>query len=414
MAVAEIKTQCMCIKCGKTMLSDKFYTHKDGSKPNMCKACQTLHLDPFKEDTYLWLMKEYDVPYIPELWFDLRDKSIKKNPEKFNPGAIFGKYLSQMKLKQHMNECWADTERIQKERDEKRSAMGALLGEEREAYEADLQSKFEAGEISEAEFLTLSSMDSEYEREKAQRMASGRDEVGENNLYNENNFVSEDELPDLTSELTREDKIRLVGKWGRLYKLDELIALEIDYERMKKSFTIADADSENTLILLCKTNLKANQAIDCGDIDGYQKLSKVSESLRKTGKFTAAQNKEESSKFMDSASALVAYCEKHKGEIPKFEINVPQDIVDKVINDLKGFYKSLIYNDKTLAQQIEDYLKNRTIADEKKREKELGMLSKEMTDADWEAHIERIQNEIEADEEVFEGEDPVEEEEDES
>ena len=36
-----------------------------------------------------------------------------------------------------------------------------------------------------------------------------------------------------------------------------------------------------------------NQALDAGDIEGYQKLSKVSESLRKSAKFTAAQNKEQ-------------------------------------------------------------------------------------------------------------------------
>jgi hypothetical protein len=76
-------------------------------------------------------------------------------------------------------------------------------------------------------------------------------------------------------------------KWGKLYKPNEWVILETDYTKMKKSFDIQDADSENTLILLCKTNLKANQAIDCGDIEGYQKLAKVAESLRKSAKFTA-------------------------------------------------------------------------------------------------------------------------------
>ena len=36
-----------------------------------------------------------------------------------------------------------------------------------------------------------------------------------------------------------------------------------------------------------------NQAIDCGDVEGFQKLSKVSSDLRKSAKFTAAQNKEQ-------------------------------------------------------------------------------------------------------------------------
>ena len=61
---------------------------------------------------------------------------------------------------------------------------------------------------------------------------------------------------------------------------------------MMNSFDIQDADTMNTLILICKTDLKMNQALDCSDFEGYQKLSKVSNDLRKSAKFTAAQNKE--------------------------------------------------------------------------------------------------------------------------
>ena len=58
-------------------------------------------------------------------------------------------------------------------------------------------------------------------------------------------------------------------KWGKLYKPSEWIELERMYREMMESFDIQDADSKSTLILLCKTNLKANQASDCGDIDGF-------------------------------------------------------------------------------------------------------------------------------------------------
>ena len=53
---------------------------------------------------------------------------------------------------------------------------------------------------------------------------------------------------------------------------------------MTESFDIQDADTINTLILICKTNLKMNQSLDIGDVDGFQKLSKVSESLRKSAR----------------------------------------------------------------------------------------------------------------------------------
>jgi type IV secretory pathway component VirB8 len=46
---------------------------------------------------------------------------------------------------------------------------------------------------------------------------------------------------------------------------------------------------------------------------------------------------------------------------------VELDIVDKVINDLKSYNRSLVYEDTALARQIEDYLKKRESIDKKKQ-----------------------------------------------
>jgi predicted nucleic acid-binding protein len=56
---------------------------------------------------------------------------------------------------------------------------------------------------------------------------------------------------------------------------------------------------------------------DEGDIEAYQKLSKVYNDIRKTAKFTAAQNKETKEDFVDCVGNLVAYCEKEGGKIPR-------------------------------------------------------------------------------------------------
>jgi len=69
---------------------------------------------------------------------------------------------------------------------------------------------------------------------------------------------------------------------------------------MMDSFDIQDADSKSSLILICKNNLKMNQAIDTGDLEGYQKIARVNDTLRKSAKFTAAQNKEHKDDFVDS------------------------------------------------------------------------------------------------------------------
>lgn len=174
---------------------------------------------------------------------------------------------------------------------------------------------------------------------------------------------------------------------------------------MMNSFDIQDADTINTLILVCKTNLKANQALDCGDVEGFQKLSKVLESLRKSGKFTAAQNKETKEDFVDCVGNLVAYCEKNGGQIPKYELNYDYDIIDQVIRDLKDYTKSLIYEDKSLSRQIEDYLKKREIAEQQKKDRAdalaKGLDTVELDDEDYQEYFDQIRAEQEEDKEIY-------------
>nr|DAO61133.1 MAG TPA: Rubredoxin loop, ELECTRON TRANSPORT [Caudoviricetes sp.] len=339
-----------CQKCGKVLDEGQFYTYKDGSKTELCKKCLTMHIDNFDESTYLWLLEKMDVPYVPGEWNSLRDKAFAKDADKMNGMSVFGKYLSKMKLKQWKNYCWADSEKLQKEAEEKAEARI----EADEQFEADLQAKYEAGEISEAEYKTLMSVPSQMKAEEDRPTANPY--LGKDNPYNENDMISEEELPDPASELTQEDKIYLAMKWGRLYKPAEWIELEKMYNEMMDSFDIQDADTKNTLILLCKTTLKANQSLDAGDIEGFQKLSKVQESLRKSAKFTAAQNKEKKDDFIDCVGELVALCEK-EGFIPRFATDIPQDKVDITLKDMQNYTKKLVTQDLGFGQQIEDALK---------------------------------------------------------
>jgi hypothetical protein len=82
-------------------------------------------------------------------------------------------------------------------------------------------------------------------------------------------------------------------KWGRTYTVQEWAELEKNYREMCEAFSVKDPDTKNSLIFICKTNLKMNQAIDCGDLEGYQKLSRVYDNLRKSANLTALQNKED-------------------------------------------------------------------------------------------------------------------------
>lgn len=340
----------LCQKCGKMLDEDtQFYTYKNGEKTEMCKKCLTMHIDNWDPSTYLWLLEKMDVPYVPVEWDVLRDRAFAKNPN-LNGMSVFGKYLSKMKLKQWKNYGWADSDRLQALNEEKRSAQEA----ERAAFDAEIKEKFEAGEISEAEYKTMVSAQTQHEEYINAPIVQPNTTM--DRYYDENTSILNNQLDNSVAQLTEDDKIYLAMKWGALYKPQEWIELERSYEEMTNSFDIQDADTINTLILICKTNLKMNQALDCGDIEGFQKLSKVSESLRKSAKFTAAQNKEEKNDYVDCVGELVAMCER-EGYIPRFETDIPQDKVDLTLKDMKSYLYKLVTQDLGFGQQIEDALK---------------------------------------------------------
>jgi hypothetical protein len=79
---------------------------------------------------------------------------------------------------------------------------------------------------------------------------------------------------------------------------------------MMDSYDIQTAGHIDTLKLICKTSLKANQLIDIGDVESFQKMSKVYDALMKSGKFTAAQTKGDNDNEVDAVGEIVALCEK--------------------------------------------------------------------------------------------------------
>ena len=347
---------CTCDKCGKQMDDKNFYTYKNGDKTELCKSCLTMHIDNFDESTFLWLLEKMDVPYIPGEWNTLRDKAYAKDPYKMNGMSVFGKYLAKMRLKQWKQYGWADTEMLQ----EKHCQKIMQDREDREEYEQSLKDQLDRGEINESQYKTLTSTARQH-AEMSMMAPPPQNMVPV--FYDENKFISEEELIDPAGELTQEDKVYLAMKWGRLYKPDEWISLEKNYNEMMNSFDIQDADTINTLVLLCKINLKMNQAIDCGDIDGALKSSRMYDSLRKSAKFTAAQNKEQKNDFVDSVGELVAMCER-QGFIPRYATDIPQDKVDITLKDMNAYIKKLVTQDLGFGQQIEDSIKKLQIQKE--------------------------------------------------
>lgn len=369
----------VCIKCKRNLAVSEFYQKLDGTKVDMCKKCLTMHVDNFDPDTFLWILEKIDVPYVSEEWNVLRDKAFARDPDKMNGMTVLGRYLSKMRLKKWQNYRWSDTKRLE----EASKKLAAEKEKEQQEQEAYAKLAYENHEISEAQYRTLIST----ETQNASYMSDLTPPTLEDGLPQ---FYDADNFPDFDKQLTEADKLKLALKWGRYYSAADWVALEKDYTEMENSFDIRDQDTRNTLILICKNNLKMNQALDTGNIEEYQKLSRVQTDLRKTAKFTAAQNKEKKEDFVDSAGQLVAYCEKWGGKIPRFKIEAPADIIDTIIRDNKQYLHDLVYEDTALAQQIEDYLKRREIAEEETRKKIIakvfGKPEDELTEEDLLAH----------------------------
>lgn len=384
-----------CQKCGKVMdETAQFYLRKNGTRMDLCKKCLTMHINNYEPDTFLWILKDMDLPYVPEEWNVLRDRAFETARQKgktLDGMSVFGKYLSKMKLKQWKSYGWEDSEKLQAINEEKKKAVEV----EREKYEEHLREQLENGEINESQYRTLVSTSTQ-NQEQLYTQPIVMDMV--DNPYGDgSDFMPEEDLIDLGEELTEDDKKYLAMKWGRLYKPAEWIELEKTYKEMTESFDIQDADTTNTLILICKTNLKMNQYLDSGDIEGFQKISKVSESLRKTAKFTAAQNKEDKDEYVDSVGELISMCER-EGFIPRYVTDVPQDKVDATLKDMNDYVKKLVTQDLGFGQQIEDALKKIQIQKEMEESFDQDV---ELDDNDFEEYHNAIEEQKQLDEEIL-------------
>ena len=179
---------------------------------------------------------------------------------------------------------------------------------------------------------------------------------------------------------------------------------------MMESYDIQSAGHIDNLKLLCKTSLKANQLIDIGDVEGFQKMSKVYDQLMKSGKFTAQQNKAEQGEFVDSISELVTLCEK-EGFIPRFYTDGPMDKVDETLLDMKNYTRSLVTEEMNLGNLIENAVKQMAREEAKPSEEDvddeeitLDSLTKDdtLTDEDYEEYGDFIEEQIEEDAQLLE------------
>lgn len=338
-----------CEKCNRTMNGTEFYSSNNLEKyPNdgkfpMCKKCMTMHVDNWNPDTYLWILQEADVPYVPDEWNKLMEK-YGRDPQSMTGMTIIGRYLSKMKLKQFKDYRWKDTEFLQQMANNKLEQTMKRQGYDAQQIATAIEKSSIAipeGELKEPVYAPPP------------------------NAPTEDYFAQQSGKVEQELDLTDEDRTYLRLKWGKTYKPEEWVKLEQLYEEMMASYDIQGAGHKDTLKLICKTSLKANQLIDIGDIEGFQKMSKVYDSLMKSGKFTAAQNKAESGEFVDSIGELIELCEK-EGYIERYYVEQPRDKVDLTIQDMQRYTRTLIEDETNISTMVEKALRENAKEDEEK------------------------------------------------
>ena len=96
-------------------------------------------------------------------------------------------------------------------------------------------------------------------------------------------------------------------------------------------------------------------------------MSKVYDSLMKSGNFTAAQNKAKQGEFVDSIGELIDICEK-QGYIERFYSDTPNDKVDLTIQDMQRYTRTLIEEETNLSLMVEKAIRDNEKEDQKNAE----------------------------------------------
>ena len=337
----------ICKKCGRERAATKFFKKKTKERIDICVDCLTMYIDNYDYTTFSWILEMFDIPYIKNVWIKMANDIYLKNPAKFSNRSVIGKYIRTMNMKQYADYCFADSDKLNMAQEMAKERREATVDKD---YVLQLQKELEEGKISKAQYDTLSpETPSSIDKEEKEFIA-----LKEEAIKPIQQGADEGEI---RKQLTDEEYQYLLMKWGYLYQPSQLVQMEKLYNKYANEYEL-NVDREDTLKKICKTSLKMDEALDVGDTQAYQKLASVYDQLRKAGKFTEVQNKEEQERYLDSVGELVALCEREGGPIKEFvdPDEYPQDKVDFTIKDLKSYNYNLATNELNLSDLIQTYI----------------------------------------------------------
>lgn len=329
-----------------------------------------MNIDNRKPETFLWILEKFDVPYVERIWVEMTNETYLRDPAKFGPASVIGKYIRSMNMHQYKDYGFADSDKINNEHKREREIAQQALSQKNLEM---LKWQLEQGLITQGEYdLRTDSVDNITTLQTFNDLiipdedaANDDEDLQEPTAAQPTDSSSLGFIPDfqeersraIESELTDEDIKYLTLKWGTFYKISEMVKMEELFQKYASEYEM-NVDREEVLEKLCKVSLKMDNALDMDDFAGYQRLSQTFDQMRKSAKFTEAQNKEEQTRDLDSIGELVNFVEREGGIIPQFENDeeYPQDKIDYTIKDMQRYVTRLVKEELGLGDLIESYI----------------------------------------------------------
>ena len=331
-AVMKGQDKIFCPCCRKTLDVKNFFKtnridkHPSGYLPE-CKTCVSMTIDDTDPSTFLSLLKEIDIPYMPTVW---RELVVKKDPK---AGSIIGKYVSKARLNQYKRYRWADTQSlVDKETD-------SLLEALRQTSENESEAEKQVEAI--MNFTDIPSQKSPMNVDDGPSMSVG--------MY---------QLIGLTPEtskyhLTQKEIDELKVTWGRDYSEDDYMALEQQFHDMQSSYVINDPIAISNAKIICKMTLKMNKFLDIDDVESVSKISRQLDLFIKSANLAPVQQKDRQSSTF-AISQLAFMIEKEGGFIPQWDTSEPMDNIDMILKDMQDYTNSLVLGESNINEMAKN------------------------------------------------------------
>jgi hypothetical protein len=272
--------------------------------------------------TFLSVLKELDIPYMPTEW---RGLLVKKDPR---APSILGKYASKMRLNQFKKYKWVDTENLVK--DEETTLLAALRQESSSETEAE---------------------------QKLEQMMSMQD-IAPQPLTSMNTSASLAAMYGLSPEtskynLTLEEINDLKREWGEDYSEDQYLALEQMFADMRGAYVIHDPIALSNAKMICKMTVKMNKFLDIDDVESASKISRQLDTFIKSANLAPVQQKDRQQTTF-AISQLAFLVEREGGFIPEFYIDEPNDKIDLILQDMREYTEYLVRGESNIEEMVQN------------------------------------------------------------